>query len=106
MMKNAIKTKSKIEFTIKSLNKIKELQDKHYKLYRLGVDLTGFETSNDLVVESLAFLWSDSEKKKTFIKDWINWWLFEDVNKIIYEKKSELDVNSVKDFVNFLVKYK
>lgn len=106
-MKNNIKTKSKIEFTIKSLNKIKDLQERHRKLYKLGVDLIEFETSNDLLVESLAFLWSDSNKKKILIEDWINWWLYENVDKVVYLKNGKItDVNSIKDFVNFISKYK
>lgn len=35
--------------------------------------------------------------------DWIPWWLFEDVEKIIYKDEQKIDLTKVEDLYDFLI---
>jgi len=37
--------------------------------------------------------------------DLVFWWIYEDVDKIIYEDSGETDVNKLDDFLNYLYKH-
>ena len=54
----------KKEFAIRTLKRIKEIQETYHKLKALGVDLIDYENGVNLLEESIALL---------FVKDEINW---------------------------------
>ena len=82
-----------------SLIALKEIHEKSFELSTLlGCDVIEFtsnlESSTLLVLESVM---QDNE-------DWICWWLYEDVKKIITLKNgSELDLTSSFALYNFLI---
>jgi len=94
----------KKEFAIRTLKKIKEIQETHHKLKALGVDLIDHE--NGLLEEIVALLFVEDEKnfKEALIE--IQWWLYEDVDKIItLRDKSKIDVNTPEAFIGWLEKW-
>jgi len=91
---------------IKILQQIKIINDKQHKLYKLGVDIIEISNGIDLLSESIAYLFYNGKNEYDIkvINDWIDWWLYESVDKIIYEKdKSEINVNKLEDFVDYLI---
>lgn len=96
----------KKEFAIRTLKKIKEIQETHHKLKALGVDLIDYENGINLLEESVALLFVEDEKnfKEALIE--IQWWLYEDVDKIItLRDKSKIDVNTPEAFIGWLEKW-
>jgi hypothetical protein len=90
-------------FAIKTLKKIKEIQETYYKLKALGVDLIDYEKGVDLLEESIALLFVKDEKNfENALKD-VQWWLYEKVDKIItLGDKSKVDVSTPEDFIDWL----
>ena len=52
----------KKEFAIKTLKRIKEIQETYHKLKALGVDLIDYENGVNLLEESVALLFVKDEK--------------------------------------------
>ena len=91
---------------IKILKQIKIINDKQHRLYKLGVDIIEISNGIDLLSESIAYLFYNGKNEDDIknITDWVDWWLYESVDKIVYEKdKSETNVNKLEDFVDYLI---
>ena len=91
---------------IKILKQIKIINDKQHKLYKLGVDIIEISNGVDLLGDSISYLFYNGENEADIkiINDWVDWWLYESVNKIVYEKdKTETDLNKIEDFVDYLI---
>lgn len=91
---------------IKILKQIQIINDKQRKLYKLGVDIIEISNGIDLLSESIAYLFYNGKNEDDIkiVNDWVDWWLYESVDKIIYEKdKSEINVNKLEDFVDYLI---
>ena len=91
------------EFINRALTVIKEHDNKLNELYNLGIDLvdlySGCETT---LIEAIAKLIG---KDEDVMLDWIYWWLYEDVDKIIYENGGQIDVTDISLFIDFLMNY-
>lgn len=75
-------------------------------LYQVNIDIINsvlFDNNySDLVIRSIAFPFHDV---KNVIDD-IEWWLYEDVDKIITLKDgTEVDVTTLKDYTNYLFEF-
>lgn len=83
---------------IKALNGIKAESDKRDEIYTHGIDMIHYE--NGYLTELLNVL-------KVIMNDKyenISWWLFEDVEKIIYFKNGkQRDLTKVEDLVKYLI---
>ena len=88
---------------IETLTLIKSEIEKRNEIYKYGVDLCNYENQYQIsLLKLLSVLLNDSEKY-----DMIGWWLFEDVNKVLYDSKEENkiinDLNKVEDFVEYMI---
>lgn len=91
---------NKRKVTIDTLNSIKKSVENNDNAYKLGIDLTNFDselTANCVNVLSLL---------TNIPVDEINWWLFEDVKKIYYVTnkdgtKEHFDVSSPEKFYDY-----
>ena len=91
------------EFIIKTLTVIKEQNNKLNELYEIGIDLSDFygECETALIISTAKLIGKNDE----VISDWIFWWLYEDVDKIIYDNGGQTDVTDIGLFVDFLMNY-
>ena len=89
------------EFIIEALKVIKKQDAKFHTLYNMGVDLIDFysECETQLMVALSKLIGKDEGRTL----DWISWWLYEDVDKIIYDNGGETNVTEINDFVEFLI---
>ena len=84
------------DFIIESLTEIKNIQEKKSQALNLGIDMLDFPDAVDIAIKSISRLLGGKE-------DYITWWLYEDVKKIIYDGDTEFDVEKVEDFVEWLI---
>ena len=96
----------KKEFAIRTLNRIKEIQETYYKLKVLGVDLLEYEYGINLLEESIALLFiKDDDNFEKALND-VQWWLYENVDKIItLDDKSKVDVNTPEMFIDWFERW-
>ena len=95
-----------ITLAVKTLKRIKEIQQTHYKLKALGIDLIDYENGVDLLEESIALMFTKNENDFEKALDDVQWWLYENVDKIITLKdKTKVDVNTAEAFINWLEKW-
>ena len=89
------------EFIIKALKAIQEKDAKLNSLYEMGVELIDFnsECETQLMVALAKLIGKDEDRTL----DWIYWWLYEDVDKIIYDNGGGINVTDINDFVEFLI---
>ena len=93
----------KKEFAIRTLKTIKEIQETYHKLKSLGVDLIDYEKGVNLLEESIALLFTKDEKNFEKALNDVQWWLYENVDKIItLGDKSNVDVNTPEAFIDWL----
>jgi hypothetical protein len=85
------------------MNHIKENYDDNEKLTRILVsdDCTGFTNFGEHLVCDLLHL---VEKLLNDDGDWISWWLYEDVSKIVTSSNTNYDLTKVEDLYYFLRK--
>jgi hypothetical protein len=88
---------------IDSLISIKSEIEKRNDIYKYGVDLCNYENQYQIsLLNLLSILLNDDEKY-----DMISWWLFESVDKVLYDSKEEgkiiNDLNKVEDFVDYMI---
>jgi hypothetical protein len=89
---------------IKTINSYKRYQDTLEKLSDLGVDMwdNGFNDPTDYIFEAYIEEILNDEGQ-----DLVYWWMFEDVEKVIYEDEDKekviANVESIEDFYNYLV---
>ena len=67
------------------ITKLQEVQEKSLKLYNFGLDLTNVVENdyNHIITLILRTYYGE------FGEDIISWWLYEDVEKVLYEKDSD-----------------
>ena len=87
---------------IKALNSYKQYQDTLGKLSDLGVDMWIDGDPTDYIFGAYVEEILNDEGQ-----DLVYWWLFEDVEKVIYEDEDKekviANVESIEDFYNYLV---
>lgn len=104
------------------INKIKESDEKRRKISKFFEEelatssfiyFTFGEELSSLLISILADYYScwwtpDGKREKSYKESFtesndISWWLYEDVDKVIYRKgDAEIDVNDIKDFFTYL----
>ena len=96
----------KKEFAIRTLKRIKEIQDTYHKLKALGIDLIDYESAVCLLEESLALLFGKDEENFEKALNDVQWWLYKNGDKIItLGDKSIVDVNSPEAFIYWLERW-
>ena len=89
------------EAFIKTINKYKQFIDASDKLNDLGIDLSEGPITD--AIDAIFDAWLAEFLNEEDI-DIIYWWLFEDVDKIIYDGDEEINVEDIEDLYNYLCK--
>lgn len=71
------------------------------ELYKLGVDLIHLDFQQGRVVDLCCILINPNPKNYLLIKSDIDWWLYENDDKKIYDGTT-IDVTEANDFVKYL----
>jgi hypothetical protein len=96
----------KKEFAVRTLKRIKEIQQTQRKLKALGIDLIDYENGINLLEESIALMFTTDENNFEKALNDVQWWLYENVNKIITIKDdTKVDVNTPEAFIDWLEKW-
>lgn len=97
----------KKEFVKKALQRIKDQQPKYSALKALGVDVMELQDQLiNIIEESISVLLSNNDDKKhDLILQDIQWWLYENVDKIISYDENKVDVNSLDNYVNWMFEH-
>lgn len=98
------------ERLINALEKLKKEVETRKDVYKYGIDLANYENQYsvvalDLLVYDLFLMCKLSVYTEKEIKDMVEWWLYERIEKIITVKKKKYNVEQAKDFINFLLKH-
>ncbi len=97
---------------IETLELLKQEVDKRNEIYKHGVDLSNYENICwkavvDLVAYSLSLMNKKVNYTEEELKEEVEWWLWERSKKevTIVKTKKVYNLESAKDFVNFLLKH-
>ena len=93
------------EYIIETLTKIKEYDEKIHSLYSLGIDLLDFDNLIPQLEKSIpTLLRKEKDEYYGYITDVVGWWLYDDVDKIIYiDGDVEINLDNIEDFVDYLI---
>lgn len=93
------------EYIIETLTKIKEYNEKISTIYRMGIDLLEFDNLIPQLEKSIpTLLRKEKDEYYGYIEDVVGWWLYEDVDKIIYiDGDIEINLDNIEDFVEYLI---
>ena len=97
----------KKEFAVRTLKRIKEIQQTHHKLKALGIDLIDYENGVNLLEESIALMFTTDENNFEKALNDVQWWLYDNVDKIINinYNDTKVDVNTPEAFIDWLEKW-
>jgi hypothetical protein len=85
--------------------KIKEHDEKVHALYTLGVDILDFDNSFSQLEKSIpTLLRKEKDEQFGYIQDLVGWWLYEDVDKVIWIDEFEIKVDNVEEFTDYLIR--
>ena len=93
------------EYIIETLTKIKEYDEKIHSIYRMGIDLLDFDNLIPQLEKSIpTLLRKEKDEYYGYITDVVGWWLYDDVDKIIYiDGDVEITLDNIEDFVDYLI---
>lgn len=93
------------EYIIETLTKIKEYDEKIHSIYRMGIDLLDFDNLIPQLEKSIpTLLRKEKDEYYGYIQDVVGWWLYDDVDKIIYiDGDIEINLDNIEDFVDYLI---
>lgn len=91
----------KKEEFIKTINILTKIDDTITKLYDIGVDIISSPLCDYGIIADILWTYIYGEEGM----DIINWWLYENVDKIITINGEDIDVTKVEDLYDFLNKY-
>lgn len=91
----------KKEEFIKTINILTKIDDTITKLYDIGVDIVSSPLCDYGRIADILWTYIYGEEGM----DVINWWLYENVDKIITIDGENIDVTKVEDLYDFLNKY-
>ena len=95
-----------ITFAVRTLKRIKEIQQTHHKLKAFGIDLIDYENGVNLLEESIALMFTENENDFEKALDDVQWWLYDNVDKILTLKDdTKVDVNTPEAFIDWLEKW-
>ena len=93
------------DYIIETLVKIKEHDEKVHKLYNMGVDLLDFDNTISQLEKSIpTILRKEKDEQYGWIQDLVGWWLYENIEKKIWYDEIEVNVESVEDFTDYLLR--
>jgi len=94
------------EYIIETLTKIKEYDEKIHSIYRMGIDLLDFDNLIPQLEKSIpTLLRKEKDEYYGYITDVVGWWLYDDVDKIIYiDGDVEINLDNIEDFVDYLIR--
>ena len=97
----------KKEFAVRTLKRIKEIQQTHHNLKALGIDLIDYENGINLLEESIALMFTTDENNFEKALNDVQWWLYDNVDKIINinYNDTKVDVNTPEAFIDWLEKW-
>lgn len=93
---------------IRWLNTLKKEINKRDEIYKYGVDLSnynneGIRVALEMITYNLFLMNKQVQKSEEQIRDLIDWWLYENVDKVIHVNKKKYNVESSKSFIKFLL---
>jgi hypothetical protein len=95
----------KKEFIIEVLTKIKELNHKVHLLYKLGVNIIDLDLAISTLEKTIpTIIVNEKNDAYNHVSDLVGWWLYENVDKVITMDEKQINVETMEDFVNFLIK--
>lgn len=88
--------------SIEVIRKYNDLQEELYKTLSKITDGNFIVTVGDELIADILRLLQESLNDEN---DWIDWWMYEDVEKIVYypDENKKVDITKVEDLYNFLV---
>ena len=93
------------DYIIETLTKIKEQDEKVHKLYTMGVDILEFSDTNSQLEKSIpTLLRKEKDEQFGYIQDLVGWWLYEDVDKVIWIDEFKIKVDKVEEFTDYLIR--
>lgn len=93
------------DYIIETLTKIKGQDEKVHKLYTMGVDLLDFDNTISQLEKSIpTILRKEKDEPYGWIQDLVGWWLYENIEKKIWYDEIEVNVESVEDFTDYLIR--
>ena len=93
------------DYIIETLKKIKEHDEKVHKLYDMGVDLLDFNNTTSQLEKSIpTILRKEKDEPYGWIQDLVGWWLYENIEKKIWYDEIEVNVESVENFTDYLIR--
>lgn len=96
----------KKSYAIKVLNRIQLIRHLHDNFRKWGVDMMEYDDPTiSLLEEAIPNLYATNEKEYEEILGWVQWWLYEDVEKIITINGNAEDFTNVSDFIDYIEKY-
>lgn len=97
---------AKKQFAIKTLNFLKLEIIKRKTFSNNGIEVTEFiENYINKLEESVVMLFAKDDKQFELILNDVQWWLYEDVKKVIYyNNKKEVKVDTIEKFINWIIK--
>jgi len=88
---------------IKVLNRIQLIRHLHNNFQKCGVDISEYDDPTiSLLEEAIPTLYATDDKMYDEILGWVQWWIYEDVEKIITLNGKKEDVTNVSDFVDYI----
>ena len=92
-------------YIIETLLKIKEYDEKIHSLYSLGIDLLEFDNTSSQLEKSIpTLLRKEKDEEYGYIQDLVGWWLYDDVEKTIWDEETTYRLDNMEDFVDYLIK--
>ena len=92
------------QYIIDTLNLINEINEKISKLHSLGVDLFELETGVSGLEKSISvILRKEKDEEYGYIQDLVGWWLYDDVEKTIWDKETTYHLDNIEDFADYLI---
>ncbi len=70
--------------------------------YKYGVNFVEFPSGLTELEKCIAMMFSSREEDYAIILDYIQWWLYEDVKKVIWVNKKKVNVSTASKFVEWL----
>ena len=92
------------QYIIDTLNLINQINEKISKLHSLGVDLFELETGVSGLEKSISvILRKEKDEEYGYIQDLVGWWLYDNVEKTIWDEETTYHLDNMEDFVDYLI---
>lgn len=96
----------KKQYIIKALTRIQELRAKQNELSKHGIDCQELlEPAYSTIEESIPAMLAKNDKQYEGILEDVQWWLYENVMKVIIVNGDNRDVKSAEDFTGWLMEF-